>query len=165
LLDSLPAVAILAFVVLQLSAAGYDFFTLTIPNPIVYGLIAGFVLLALLAAGDVPWLSHLAAGLIVFVTGAVLFRFNLLGGGDVKLYAASALWIGLGQLPLYLVIVALLGLALALVLLAIRPFLPFLLARLPADAGPLWPRSLVPGSGVPYGVAIAGGAVILAMAT
>jgi prepilin peptidase CpaA len=162
-MESLPAAALLAFLLLQLTAAGYDFFTLTIPNPIVYGLVAGFLLLGLLAAGDVAWLSHLGAGLIVFAFGVILFRFHLLGGGDVKLYAASALWLGLGELPLFVVCVAVLGLGLALALLVLRPVLSFLLMRL-SMAGTIWPRSLAPGSGVPYGMAIAGGAVLVALA-
>ena len=56
------------------------------------------------------------------------------------------------NLPSYLVMVALMGLATALTLIVIRAFMP---ARL-ADERRVWlPASLLPGNRVPYGVAIA----------
>lgn len=163
MLDSLPLFALLAFVILQLAAAGYDLLTLTIPNPIVYGLAAGFAMVGALSFGEIAWSSHLAAGAIVFALGAALFYLKLFGGGDAKLCAVSALWVGLGELPLYLLLVAVIGLLLALVLRVLQPVAPLVLARLPdAVAGGL-PPSLYPGGGVPYGIAIAGGAILIAL--
>ena len=83
---------------------------------------------ALRAAGD------LALGLGVFAFGALLFRFGLFGGGDVKLLAAGALWMGAGSALPFLASTALAGGALALGLLlwiglagrgARRPTLPY----------------------------------------
>ena len=50
----------------------------------------------------------------------VLFGLNLVGGGDAKLLAASALWIGYEQLVPFLLYVTIFGGALALLLLAYR---------------------------------------------
>lgn len=160
MLDQLPVLALAAFILLQIMAAGYDFWTLTIPNPIVYGLAACFFLIGALQPAEIAWASHLTAGLLTLAIGTLLFRFSILGGGDVKLYAVCALWVGLGALPIYLVFVAVLGLALALGLLAMRPVLSAVMIRLPV-ASPFLPQALTPGAGVPYGVAIAGGAILV----
>ena len=56
----------------------------------------------------------LAAAAAVFLAGAVAFRFRLLGGGDVKLLAAGALWLGAAALGPFLLATALAGGVLAL---------------------------------------------------
>ncbi len=150
-----------AYIALVLVAAAYDLWNLTIPNPLTFGLAGLFVAVALLNPLAVPWLSHLGAGLLVFLAGAVMFRFGLFGGGDVKLWAATSLWIGLDALPVHLIYVALLGGALALLLVAVRTFVPWLLASLPFMRDRPLPRVLTPGEGIPYGLAIAGSALLL----
>ena len=37
---------------------------------------------------------HTATGMVALIVCFVLFCFNLFGGGDAKIFAASALWIG-----------------------------------------------------------------------
>ena len=59
----------------------------------------------------------------------LLFQLRLVGGGDAKLLAAAALWVGYEQLIPFLVYVTIFGGVLALVLLAYR--------CAPADALPL----------------------------
>ena len=150
-----------AYLALVLVAAAYDLWSLTIPNPLTFGLAGLFVAVALLDPFAVPWLSHLGAGLLVFLAGAVAFRFRLFGGGDVKLWAATSLWIGLDALPLHLVYVALLGGALALAVAAARSVSPWLGGAFAALGARPLPRLLTPGEGIPYGVAIAGSALLL----
>lgn len=48
-----------------------------------------------LISGYGSWQSGLIAASILLVIGFVLFQFNLMGGGDVKLMAAMGLWTGL----------------------------------------------------------------------
>ena len=94
------------------------------------GLVAAFFVIALIAgmpAQEV--LLHLAVGAALLVAGMLLFSLNLVGGGDAKLLAAAALWIGYDQLVPFLFYVTIFGGALALILLAYR--------RLPATALPL----------------------------
>ena len=86
----------------------------------------------------------LAAATAVFVAGAVAFRFRLLGGGDVKLIAAAALWLGAAALGPFLLATALAGGALAV---------GFLLARHARREGL--------AAGLPYGIAIAAGGILV----
>jgi Flp pilus assembly protein protease CpaA len=51
----------------------------------------------------------LAAFLIVFLIGLLLFNLGKLGGGDVKFLAALSLWAGLGELMQLLLVVTLAG--------------------------------------------------------
>ena len=59
-------------------------------------------------------LVDILIGVALFVAGAVLFQLRLLGGGDVKLLAAGALWLGAAYVPEYLFATAVAGGALAL---------------------------------------------------
>ena len=56
---------------------------------------------------DVAIQVAIAAGVFVFF--AILFHIGMMGGGDVKLLAALALWLPLGALVKLLVIMALAG--------------------------------------------------------
>lgn len=98
------------------------------------------------------WLSHIAAPLIFFAIGLLLFARGWMGGGDIKLLTALSAWTGLAGLPLFLVGTALAGGLLAFVLLVGR--------RLNADAQ--GPRLFHPGAPLPYAVAILGGTAYFA---
>ncbi len=133
-------------------AGAMDLFTLTIPNRISIVMIGAFFVLAPLAGlslQDVGW--HMVAGLLFLVVGIGMFALNWLGGGDAKILAVAALWIGFGNLMDYVFIVAIAGGALAIFLLAYRSILPprFLLKQ---D----WAMRLHEADGgIPYGVALA----------
>ncbi len=152
--SSFSIVIDLSFYVLILSAAVYDILKFRIPNLIVVVLPLLFLLAAFFKAGDVAWLSHLGAGAIVLVCAALLFHFNLLGGGDAKLLASLSIWAGFDSLLPFLIAVSLMGGVLALVLMAVRP----LFAKFDNVN---WPLSVLPGNSLPYGVAIGGGAVAM----
>ncbi|MCB1354193.1 MAG: prepilin peptidase [Rhodobacteraceae bacterium] len=63
-------------------------------------------------------LLDILAGLALFLGGALLFAKGLFGGGDVKLLAATAIWLGRSAVPGMLVATAIAGGAIALVMLA-----------------------------------------------
>lgn len=153
-LGHLPSILVdVLFYVLLLGAAVSDLVRFRIPNAIVVALPILFIAAALLAPGKVAWLSHFGAGLLVLVVCAFMFHFNLMGGGDAKLLAALAVWTGFATLLEFIIVVSVLGGILALVLLAVRA----ICKRIPSVS---WPRSMLPGHPLPYGVAIGGGAAV-----
>jgi prepilin peptidase CpaA len=85
-----------------------------------------------------------------------MFAVGWIGGGDAKLFAAAGLWMGLTALLPFLMVTALAGGGLAVSLLALRSvWLRPLMVR-----GPRWvSRLATPGENVPYGIAIAAGAL------
>src|SRR5215470_3908345 len=104
-----------------LFAAAMDLFTMTIPNRLSLALVAAFVLLApLLGLG--PWAiaSHFGAGLLVLAGGVLLFIPGWIGGGDAKLAAAVALWLGFDHVLIFLLCATLAGGSLASAILALR---------------------------------------------
>ncbi len=139
-------------------AASSDLFTMTIANRISIILVAGFVVLGVMAGmspGDMLW--HAGAGGTVLVVTFVLFSCGWIGGGDAKLAAATALWLGFDHLIEYLLYASLLGGALTLLLIQFRA-LP-LPARL---AGHEWiDRLHRKGGGIPYGIALAAAALVV----
>ncbi|MHB8285605.1 MAG: A24 family peptidase [Caulobacteraceae bacterium] len=128
----------------------------TIPN-----WLSAALALAFLPAAFVVGLSpavigiSLTVGFAGLVAGVVMFALGWIGGGDAKLFAAASLWLGLTAIAPFLAWTGLAGgcLAVALLLLRRTP-----LANL--IAGPRWvERLLEPKGDVPYGVAIAVGAL------
>jgi prepilin peptidase CpaA len=80
-----------------------------------------------------------------------MFSMRWIGGGDAKLAAATALWMGWGAIVDYGIAVSILGGILTLGLLAARATpLPALVSRVPALG-----RLQGSKSGVPYGIALA----------
>jgi prepilin peptidase CpaA len=135
-----------------LFAASMDLFTMTIPNRVSLALVAAFVLLAPLL-GFGPWdiASHLGAGLVVLAGGILLFIPGWIGGGDAKLAAAVALWLGFDHVTIFLLCAALAGGSLASAILALRQMpVPAVIATQPWAA-----RLLTRGGGIPYGIALA----------
>ena len=98
---------------------------------------------------------HIGLGFAVLVFGVALFAFGLLGGGDAKLLAAAALWIGYDSFLPYLFSAALIGAALSIVILMYRGIIPPLWMQ-----GQPWAMRLYnKKEGIPYGIALAGGAL------
>ncbi len=137
-------------------AAASDFITMTIPNRISIALVFGFVLLApftgmtMMTAG-----IHVLAGFSVLAVCFGLFAFGFIGGGDAKLLAVCALWMGWPGTMTFLIYTSLFGGLLALVLVSLR--------KLPLPAGlsrfDFIDRLHVDGGDAPYGIAIAAGAL------
>ncbi|HWF77752.1 MAG TPA: prepilin peptidase [Caulobacteraceae bacterium] len=145
------------FATLVIGAAVRDLATFTIPNWISLALAAGFAPAALLAGVPLPEIGvSFAVGVGMLVVGAGMFAVGWIGGGDAKLMAAAAIWVGLRGLPPFAIYTALAGGALALGLVALRSAW----LRPLAAAGPSWTQRLAtPGESAPYGVAIAAGAL------
>lgn len=153
--------AILAMLVLPMLlalAAGFDLASYTIPNRLSLAIVAAFAVFAAVSGfPGAAWGSHLAAGLVALAAGFALFAAGWIGGGDAKLFAAVALWFGFGDLMNYALIAAVLGGGLTLGLLVMRRIpLPGVLIRQSWIA-----RLHDDRAGVPYGVALAAGALVV----
>lgn len=154
----LDIVRLSLFPALMAFAAASDLFTMTISNRVSLALAAGFLLLALLSGmGFHDILTHLGAGLTVLAVAFACFAMGWIGGGDAKVAAAAALWFGFGHLLNYLLYASLFGGALTLLLLQFRQWpLPYQLAGQP------WLLKLhAKESGIPYGIALAIGALMI----
>lgn len=146
---------LLAFVLLCGFAAIRDLNTLTIPNWLNGWLAFLFLPVCLLVLpGWEVFGAHLLTGLTALVLTFALFSLGVFGGGDAKMIPAVLLWIGPAPLPAFLQITAISGGVLTLVLIGLRSWVPQ-----PGAPGFAY-EALRPGAGVPYGVAIAIGAVL-----
>jgi prepilin peptidase CpaA len=146
------------FAALVIGAAVKDISSFTIPNWISISLAAAFIPAALIAGVSLPTIGiSFAVGAGALVLAAVMFALGWIGGGDAKLMAAAALWVGLRGIGPFAVYTGLAGGALALGLVALRSSW----LRPLAEVGPGWARRLAtPGEAAPYGVAIAAGALV-----
>lgn len=136
-------------------AAAEDAWRYRISNGLSAAIVALFIVVAALQGFRIDWLDHLGAALLVFAVGVPMFARGWLGGGDVKLLTAVALWCGLGDLPLLLVLMSVVGGVLVLLLMAVRRALP--------AANEAAPRHglLRRGAPIPYGIAIAFAALLV----
>ncbi len=153
MIASLPACV---FALLMIAAGAWDAMTMRIPNWLT-GLVAAlFFPLALASGMAVAQLGqHMAVGAVLLLVGYLLFSFGFIGGGDAKLMAAAGLWFGYPQVLPFLVYSALAGGLLAVVI-----GLWFMI-RMHAE---IWGLSRGPpleqaAPGVPYGLALAAGAL------
>lgn len=157
MMQFLQAALLLIFPALVIVAALRDVTSYTIPNWISLVLIAAFGPAAL-ACGLTPSAIglQLGIGLAALVAGMVMFALGWIGGGDAKLFAAAGLWLGFPAVVTFLMVTAVTGGALAVGLLGLRS----LWLRPYVQSGPAWfGRLATPGENVPYGFAIAAGAL------
>ena len=105
-------------------------------------------------------LVHVAVATVVFLFFLAFFVAGWVAGGDVKLIAAIALWMGPAKVSLFVLLTALLGALLALALLLIGRYGDVVGGAL----GSSWPfrraRDLAEQSQCPYGVAIGAAALL-----
>ena len=154
----LLALVAAAFPGLMALAAAMDLMTMTIPNAIPAAL--ALLYLALAAGLGLPAATvafGLACGFSILAVTFLMFCRNWIGGGDAKLAAAIALWLGWGVIFDYAVCASILGGILTIAILALRlTLLPEFFAR------PRWiARLRCPGAGVPYGVALAAAGLLM----
>jgi prepilin peptidase CpaA len=153
---AVDAVRLILFPAMMAFAASSDLLTMTISNRVSLILVAGFFALALPAGmGFADILSHLGLACVVLALAFGFFTRGWIGGGDAKLAAATALWLGFDHILPYLIYASLFGGALTLLLLQFRTLpLPKLLA------GQEWLQRLHhKDGGVPYGIALAAAAL------
>lgn len=155
---TLDLARLLLFPALMAFAAASDLFTMTISNRVSLALVAGFFVLAF-AGGMAPYeiLTHVGAGALLLVVAFACFAMGWMGGGDAKVAASVALWFGFAQLMDFLLYASLFGGALTLLLLQFRQWpLPYGLA------GQAWLARLHDKeSGIPYGIALTLGALMV----
>lgn len=133
-------------------AAFSDMLTMKIPNRVSIILALSFVAIApFTGMGLIAFGWHLLAAALVFAGCFALFALNIMGGGDAKVLAASALWYGFNiDLVAFLGTVGIFGGFLALVVLMIRANQNILMVspiRIPT-------HFFQARAGIPYGIAI-----------
>jgi prepilin peptidase CpaA len=156
-----------------LVAAGYgDLKRFLIPNRFPAALVLLYPAHILTAVSPIDAVSAGALALAVFLAGAGLFAGGLMGGGDVKLLAATALWAGPGLFIEFIAVTTVTGGAIAGLLLMPRgTWIGAIAQRAQAGAGS--GSGGVPAQGedtlktrfrqpMPYGVAIALAGVLVA---
>ena len=142
-----PVALLLVLLLALLAAAGVDVVRRHIPNTAVVAVaISGIAAFIATGQSALLWQPALAALAIVLV-GAPMFARGWLGGGDVKLLAATAFWFHWPGNAMLVASVLLAGGALALAVLLIR------LAK-------RQPISRNASEGIPYAVAISLGACL-----
>ncbi len=156
------ALPISGFAGCAIAAAVNDARCLRIPNPLSVAIIGLFGVHAAvsLTPGDTG--SALALGAAALVLGYIAYARGLMGGGDAKLLAACMLWAGPAHALEYLIVTGIAGGVVALALTS-----P-LSARAAAVVQRGWPAAEAGPDGLkrapmPYGVAIAAGALTVAI--
>jgi len=154
----LEAVTLILFPWLMAFAASTDLLTMTISNRVSLALLAGFVVVAALAGLPVDQLLlNVSCGGAMLVLTFGFFSFGWIGGGDAKLAAATAVWLGWTHILEYGLLASLLGGALTLAILQMRkmPMPRWAMAR-------EWIARLHNSqNGVPYGIALAVAGLLL----
>jgi prepilin peptidase CpaA len=148
----MDSIALIVFPLLMIFAAFSDLFTMTIPNRVSLLLVGAYFILAFslrVPLETIGW--HASAGLAVLALSFVMYSFSWIGGGDAKLAAATALWLGWGLLAQYGMAASLMGGALTLAILELRRHdLPQRLLSVDFVA-----KLADKSGGVPYGIALA----------
>lgn len=150
--------AMLAFPALMIFAGAMDMFTMTIPNRVPLAIVATFAAAAPLAGlGWEVAAMHAGLALAMLVVGIGMFAAGWMGGGDVKLLAAAALWMGPASLYDYILVSAVCGGLLTFAILFLRMY------PLPAGlAGKEWVSRLHDAEqGIPYGIALTAGGLLV----
>jgi prepilin peptidase CpaA len=134
-----------------------DLTSMKIPNWISGALVLSFFPVALVVGlPPLTVAAHAGVGALALVVGAGMFALRWIGGGDAKLMAASCLWLGLAGSGIFLVYTGLMGGLFCLMLMFARTWSrPYLFGA------PGWVVQLMePKGDIPYGVAIAAGALL-----
>ncbi|HEV2081758.1 MAG TPA: prepilin peptidase [Brevundimonas sp.] len=135
-----------------------DLTSMTIPNWISAILVVAFFPVAFLMGLPVVSVAvHLGVGLAALLVAAGMFALRWIGGGDAKLTAAACLWLGVSGSGMFLLWTGLMGGLFCLFLIFARFQAQ---TALPAGAPGWVVRLMEPKGDIPYGVAIAAGALM-----
>jgi prepilin peptidase CpaA len=146
------------FPFLVLYAAFTDTFTMKITNRTTLLLTGGFFLMALFISMPLPEIGmHIVGALLVLSIGMVFNACGWVGGGDVKLIAAIALWLGWDMLYDYTMMSAVFG---GVVTFGII-FLRMSVYNIPQLLTSPISKIIDKDSGVPYGIALSGAGLLL----
>ncbi len=154
----LEIVVVLLFPLALVYAAVRDLTSYVIPNWISLAILADFFVGAAVGSLEMSAIGwHLSAGLAVLIVGILLYARGILGGGDAKLLAACAVWVGWAGLLQFGLLVAVSGGLLALVIIGLRR-----VGHHPSLSDTAWVRRLASAEhGVPYAVAIGVGGIVM----
>ena len=144
LLKDAPLWAHLLLGALLIAAACQDISQRRISNWFCLGVMVAAAVAAIVIGPTLALWQNAALGALLLAIGLPLFAAGWLGGGDVKLFAALGIWANFAAIPSLLACILIAGGVLAAVSLAVRRG-----------------RAARRAKGVPYGVAIAIGAVIV----
>jgi prepilin peptidase CpaA len=154
----LEALILVVFPFCMAFAAISDMLSMTIANRVAVVLVATFAVVAPLTGMDwTTYAWHFAAMFTVLLVTFALFALGGMGGGDAKLLAATALYMGMSiQLVQYLVFSAFLGGLLTVAILSFRG------SALSVYTGrSLFLRNFTDAQkGVPYGIALGAGGLL-----
>ena len=154
--DIAATISILAYVGLVFAAGVSDILSLTIPNRFSAAILLLYPSYVLSSGHSIDWLGGLLVAFGALVFAFVLFAVGFWGGGDAKLFAATALWAG----PVFIVDFALIIMATGgaiTVFVLLQRTLPHVVA-----SGFSGVRETIPklrGEPIPYGAAISVGAL------
>ena len=146
------------FPLLMALSASSDLFTMTIPNRICAALVVGYFVLAIALHLPLKTVGvNVACALGVLVLTFAMFSRGWIGGGDAKLAAATAVWLGFGHMADYGALASVLGGLLTLGVIHMRGMtLPGALTQRSWFA-----RLNDPANGVPYGIALAAAGLLI----
>jgi prepilin peptidase CpaA len=152
LINLAPQWALIGLGGLLLLAAVQDAAQLKISNLLCAAImLLGIVSLALIGFRPSVWQNVLLV-VAALTVGTMMFSAGKMGGGDIKLFAATIFWFDLGSALWLLVSVMVAGGILAFFVIGIR---------MASWSEAMKQRAVIlrPKSGIPYGVAIAAGAL------
>ena len=163
-------VTLVLFPALMAFSASSDLFSMKISNRVSIALAVAYPLLAVGVGMPPPAiLTNLGCGLLVLVITFTMFTRGWIGGGDAKLAASTAPWLGWALLLDYGLIASIVGGALTLAIVFSRraPLRPWLLASAAGDltdvvataAG----RRRLPRRSTPATLAVGGGSAMLSV--
>lgn len=158
-MDSLTFLLLGVFPVLMIVTGLHDLTTMKIPNWISLILLGVFLPAAFLCGLSLLDIGlHLGLGFAALLVGMAMFALRWIGGGDAKALAVACLWLGPTSMAPFLLWTAVVGGFFCLGLVAARQHYPAISALAP---GPNWVMRLMePKGDIPYGVAIAIGALV-----
>lgn len=150
-------IAAISFVLFLLYAAINDIRSFTITNRLNIIFAACFLLFFFpLGLGFKGLAIHFGTAIAAFAIGFLLFAIGAWGGGDAKLIAATAFWLGPNAMLGYAIYTAFAGGILAIILLVSR----FIARKYGLPKSPRWARQILrKRAQVPYGVALCVGGI------
>jgi prepilin peptidase CpaA len=110
------------YVLCVCTAIWTDVTSLLIPNWVSVLLAVSFIPFALMHLGTSGLLQNFAIAAVVFGVCVVFFVVGWMGGGDVKFLTATSVWMGSDQILPFLFKIAIIGAAVALVLIYFRSY-------------------------------------------
>ena len=154
----LETIVVLLFPLLLVYAAIRDLTSYIIPNWLSVAIVADFIVGAAVSSLEMSVIGwHLGAGLAVLIVGFLMNARGIIGGGDAKLLAACAVWVGWSGLLVFSLLVAVSGGLLALAIIGLRR-----VGLSDSLRDTTWIRRLGSAEhGVPYAVAIGVGGVVM----